>query len=125
MATVAVINAPTGLDLTVIKDTACPTNYNSACFRLCNLAYYSGPVNAAMGNVYLNAVSFNSVTSFSPFTAGRYALTVSRSARPEIPLVTTPITLTQRRIYTAYVLNWNPSPRYDPNLAGRRQKKLI
>lgn len=110
MATVAIINSSTGLDLTIIEDTACPTNYNSACFRLCNLAYYSGPVNAAMGNVYLNAVNFNSVTSFSSFESGRYTLTVSRSARPGLPLVTTPVTLNPRRIYTAYVLNWNPSP---------------
>lgn len=110
MATVAIINSSTGLDLTVIEDTACPTRNNSACFRVCNLAYYSGPVNAAMGNVYLNAVSFNTATSFSPFEAGRYTLTVSRSARPEIPLITTPVTLNRRRIYTAYVLNWNPSP---------------
>lgn len=110
MATVAIINAPGGLDLTMIEDTTCPTNYNNACFRICNLAYFSGPVNAAMGNVYFNAVNFNSATSFSPFTAGNYTLLISRSARPEINLVTTPITLNSRRIYTVYVLNWNASP---------------
>lgn len=110
MATVAIINAPNGLDLTIIEDTACPTNFNSACFRICNLAYYTGPVNAAMGNVYFNAVNFNSATSFSPFEAGNYTLNVSRSVRPEIPLVTTQVTLNRRRIYTAYVLNWNTSP---------------
>lgn len=110
MATVAIINAPGGLDLTVIEDTACPTSYNSACFRICNLAYYSGPVNAAMGNVYFNAVNFRNATSFSPFEAGRYILNVSRSVRPETPLVTTQVTLNRQRIYTAYVLNWNTSP---------------
>lgn len=110
MATVAIINAPGGLDLTMIEDTACPTSYNSSCFRVCNLAYYSGPVNAAIGNVYFNAVNFKNTTSFSPFVAGRYTLNVSRSARPENTLVTTPVTLYRGRIYTAYVLNWNPSP---------------
>lgn len=110
MATVAIINAPSGLDLTMIEDTACPTSYNSSCFRVCNLAYYSGPVNAAIGNVYFNAVNFKNATSFSPFVAGRYTLNVSRSARPETTLVTTPVTLNRGRIYTAYVLNWNPSP---------------
>lgn len=110
MATVAIINASNGLDLTVIEDTTCPTNYNSACFRICNLAYFSGPVNAAMGNVYFNAINFKNVTSFSPFEAGNYTLNVSRSARPEITLVSAPITLNRRRIYTAYVLNWNTSP---------------
>lgn len=110
MATVAIINAPNGLDLTVIEDTACPTSYNSACFRVCNLAYFTGAVNAAMGNVYFNAVNFNNATSFSPFEAGNYTLNVSRSIQPETPLVTASITLNRRRIYTAYVLNWNTSP---------------
>lgn len=109
MATVAIVNAANGLDLTMIEDTACPTSYNTACFRICNLAYYSGPVNAAMGNVYFNAINFNSAASFSPFEAGNYTLNVSRSARPETPLVSTPVTLYRGRIYTAYVLNWNTS----------------
>lgn len=109
MATVAIINASNGLDLTMIEDTACPTNNNSACFRVCNLAYFSGPINAVMGNVYFNAVNFKDAASFSPFEAGNYTLNVSRSVRPEITLVTTPITLNRLRIYTAYVLNWNTS----------------
>ncbi len=110
MATVAIINAPTGLDLTMIEDTACPADNNSACFRVCNLAYYSGPVNAVIGNVYFNAVNFNTAASFSTFGAGTYTLNISRSARPETILVSTPVTLNRRRIYTAYVLNWNASP---------------
>lgn len=110
MATVAIVNGPAGLDLTMIEDTTCPASYNSACFRICNLAYYSGPVNAAMGNVYFNAIKFKTAASFSPFEAGNYTLNVSRSARPETTLVTAPITLNRRRIYTAYVLNWNASP---------------
>lgn len=110
MATVAIVNAPNGLDLTLIEDTACPTTNRSACFRVCNLAYFSGPVNAAMGNVYFNAVNFKTTTSFSPYEAGNYTLNVARSARPETTLVTAPVTLNRRRIYTAYVLNWNTSP---------------
>lgn len=110
MATVAIVNSARGVDLTMIEDTACPTSGNSACFRICNLAYYSGPVNASMGNVYFNVVNFKTATSFSPYNAGSYTLNVARSARPEIPLVTTPITLNRRRIYTAYVLNWNTAP---------------
>lgn len=110
MATVAIVNSANGVDLTMIEDTACPTNNRSACFRICNLAFYSGPVNAAMGNVYFNAVGFKTATSFSPFEAGNYTLNVSRSLRPETTLVTTPVTLNRRRIYTAYVLNWNTAP---------------
>lgn len=110
MATLAIVNASNGLDLTLIEDVACPTNNNSSCFRVCNLAYFSGPINAALGNVYYNAVDFKKATSFSPYEAGNYTLTVARSARPEIPLVTSPVALNRRRIYTAYVLNWNTSP---------------
>lgn len=110
MATVAIINAPAGLDLTMIADTTCPAGSNSACFRVCNLAYFSGPVNASIGNVYFNAVNFNTAASFSSIRSGNYTLNVSRSARPENTLVSTPVTLNRRRIYTAYVLNWNPSP---------------
>lgn len=110
MATVAIINAQSGLDLTMIEDTACPTNNNSSCFRICNLAYYSGPVNASLGNVFFNSVNFRTATSFSSFTSGSYTLSVSRSARPETTLISTPVTLNRRRIYTAYVLNWNASP---------------
>lgn len=110
MSTVAIINSARGLDLTTIADTACPTGNNSACFRLCNLAYYTGAVNANIGNVYFNAIPFREAASFSQFIAGNYTLNVSRSLRPETPLVTSQITLNPRRIYTAYVLNWNPSP---------------
>lgn len=107
MATVAIVNSSTGIDLISIADTACPTSTNTACFRICNLAYYSGPINANMGNVYFNAVGFGQAPSFSQFIAGNYTLNVSRSLRPETPLVTTLVTLNARRIYTAYVFNWN------------------
>lgn len=110
MATVAIVNAPSGLDLTMIEDTACTTNSNTACFRVCNLAFYSGPVNAAIGNVYFNSINFKTAASFSSFNAGTYNLSVSRSARPEMTLINTPVTLNRRRVYTAYVLNWNASP---------------
>lgn len=109
MATIAIINSSAGLDLTSIADTTCQTSYSNACFRVCNLAYYSGAVNVALGNIYFNAVGFNQAASFSPMGAGTYILTVARSARPETTLVTTTITMNPRRIYTLYVLNWNPS----------------
>lgn len=111
MATVAIINASTGLDLALIADTTCSSsNYNTACFRVCNLAYYSGSINANIANVYFNAVGFKTAASFSTFNPGRYTLSISRSARPETTLVSTPVVLGRGRIYTAYVLNWNPSP---------------
>ncbi len=109
MATIAIVNSSTGLDLVSIRDTACPTDWTSSCFRVCNLAYYSGPVNASLGNIYFNSVNFADAASFSRLSSGNYTLRVARSARPENTLVTTPVTLNPSRIYTLYVLNWNPS----------------
>lgn len=109
MATIAIINSSSGLDLLSIADTTCPMPNANACFRVCNLAYYSGPVNVALGNVYFNSVNFKQAASFSSMGPGTYALTLARSARPESTLVNTTITLSPRRIYTLYVLNWNPS----------------
>ena len=76
---------------------------------MCNLAYYSGPINASLGNIYFNSINFSQVTSFSPMASGSYTLRVARSARPETALITTSVNLNPRRIYTLYVLNWNPS----------------
>lgn len=109
MATIAIINSATGLDLSMISDTSCPMSNTNACFRVCNLAYYSGAVNVALGNLYINALGFNRVSSFSPMMSGTYTVTVARSIQPEVPLVTTAVTMRPRRIYTLYVLNWNTS----------------
>lgn len=109
MATMAIVNSSSGLDLISISDTACPTTNTTACFRVCNLAYYTGPVNVAIGNIYFNSVNFSQATSFSPMPSGSYTLRVARSARPETALLTMGVNLNPRRIYTLYVLNWNPS----------------
>lgn len=109
MATVAIINSANGLDLTSIADTACPINNNSACFRISNLAYYTGAVNASISNVFFNSINFKQTASFSQFDPGNYTVNVSQSIRPEIVLVTASVVLNPRRIYTLYVLNWNPS----------------
>lgn len=109
MATIAIINSPSGLDLISIADTTCPFNNNFTCFRVCNLAYYTGHINVSMGNLLFNAISFKETTSFSQLESGNYNITVSQSIRPETALVTASVTLNPRRIYTLYVLNWNPS----------------
>lgn len=109
MATIAIINTANGIDLTSISDIACPTNIGSSCFRACNLAFYSGDVNVSMGNILFNSVGFRQVVSFSRVQSGSYNLVVSRSARPENPLVSTTVTLNSNRIYTLYVLNWGAS----------------
>ena len=110
MATIAVINSSTGLDLTSIADTTCPTPNANACFRVCNLAYYSGPVNTVIGNVYFNSTNFNQAASFSSMGSGTYTVNVARSAQPQNTLVSTTVTLRPGRTYTLYVLNWSPTP---------------
>lgn len=109
MTTIAIVNTTNGIDLTTISDVACPTGAGTSCFRVCNLAFYSGDVNVVLNNLIFNSVSFRQVTSFSRVRSGGYNLTVSRSARPAIPLVNTTVNLASNRIYTLYVLNWNPS----------------
>lgn len=109
MATIAIVNDAGGLDLTSISDTACSTGFNSSCFRVCNLAYFSGPVNVAISNIIFNAVGVGQAASFSRISSGGYNLTVARSARPGNTLINTNIFLNPNRIYTLYVLNWNQS----------------
>ena len=97
-------------DLTSIADTTCPTPNANACFRVCNLAYYSGPVNTVIGNVYFNSTNFNQAASFSSMGSGTYTVNVARSAQPQNTLVSTTVTLRPGRTYTLYVLNWSPTP---------------
>lgn len=65
-ATVAIINAPTGLDLTVIEVLPASSGYNSACFRVCNLAYYSG--RSRVHRKRLFPCHFKDAASFSSLT---------------------------------------------------------
>lgn len=71
MATIAIVNSAGGLNLLSIADTACPTTNTTSCFRVCNLAYYSGPINVSLGNIYFNSINFSQVTSFSPMVSGQ------------------------------------------------------
>lgn len=109
MATIAIVNSASGLDLTMISDTACATGFGYSCFRACNLAYYSGSVNVSIGNVILHTIGVGQAASFSRMNSGNYDVMVSRSARPAVPLVTMNVNLNSNRIYTLYVLNWNQS----------------
>lgn len=109
MATIAIVSDAGGLDLISISDAACATGFGSSCFRVCNLAYYSGPVNVSISNILFNAVGTGQAASFSRISSGGYNLTVARSARPGNTLLDTNIFLSPNRIYTLYVLNWNQS----------------
>lgn len=109
MTTLAIVNAPSGLDVTAISDEACSTNPYSACIRVANLAYYSGDINARVGNIIFSSVAFGDAASFSRVAAGTYSATITRNQNPRNTLLTVPLTLSANRIYTLYVMNWNPS----------------
>ncbi len=110
MTTIAIINSASGLDVLPISDTACATNSFSACIRVANLAYYSGDINVGLGNVVFSSVPFRDVTSFSRVSAGNYTARISHPQRPGNMLLSVPVNLSANRIYTLYLMNWNPSP---------------
>ena len=109
MTTIVIINTASGLDLLPVSDSACATNSFSACIRVANVAYYSGPVNVRIGNVVFSSIPFQDVTSFSRVTSGSYTAQISRPQNPNNPLLSVPLNLNSNRIYTLYVMNWNPS----------------
>ena len=109
MTTIAIINAASGLDVMAISDAACATNSFSACIRVANLAYYSGPINVGLGNLVFSSVPFRDVTSFSRVTAGNYTARISRLQNPGNTLLSVPVSLNANRIYTLFLMNWNPS----------------
>ncbi|WP_242984440.1 DUF4397 domain-containing protein [Clostridium sp. chh4-2] len=109
MTTFAIVNTASGLDLVSITDSPCTTPNFTACFRVCNLAFYTGPVNVVMNNLTFTNVKFAEPASFSKVRPGSYPVSVYQSRRPELALVTTYVNLNVNRIYTLYVLNWNTS----------------
>lgn len=109
MSTIAIVNSSTGLDLLSISDTACTTNAFSSCIRVANLAYYSGSVNVELGNLIFSSVAFSEVSSFSRVSSGNYTARISRPGRPGNVLLSVPLSLSPNRIYTLYIMNWNPS----------------
>lgn len=109
MTTIAIVNSSTGLDLLPVSDTACSTNGFSSCIRVANLAYYSGNLNVEMGNLIFSSVPFSEVTSFSRVSSGNYTVRISNPQRPGYVVLSVPVNLAANRIYTLYIMNWNPS----------------
>lgn len=109
MTTLAIVNASSGIDIVSVSDTSCPAGSYSSCIRVGNLAAYSGDINVTLGNVMFSSVAFGSVTDFNQVSAGSYTAYVARSSQSSTVLLSVPVSLTAGRIYTLYVLNWNPS----------------
>ena len=111
-STIAIVSINNRMSLNTITDGGCGASYNSSCLRVCNLAYASGAVNVTLPNAFMSFTNTQPGTagSFSRLQSGVYSVTVSRSARPAVNLLSTFINLNPNRIYTLYILNWNPSP---------------
>ena len=111
MATVAIINAPTGLDLTVIRGHHLSLRLQLRLFPGLQpgLLQRSGPTRPSETSTSIPC-NLGTLPASAPLTQAAICCPSQRSARPETTLVTTPVILNPRRIYTAYVLNWNPSP---------------
>lgn len=109
MTTFAIVNSSTGLDLVSITDSPCTTPNFTSCIRVCNLAYYTGPVNVVINNLTFTNDAFAQPATFSKVSPGLYPISVYQSSAPGTALVTTYANLNANRIYTLYVLNWNAS----------------
>ena len=101
--TFAIVNTASGLDLISINDAPCTTPNFTSCIRVCNLAFYTGPVSVEMNNLTFTNVQFAQPASFSKVRPGNYPITVYRNRPPQIALVTTYANLLPNRIYTLYV----------------------
>ena len=130
--TIAVINSASGLDLLQISDTSCARPASMSCFRACNLAYYSNPVDILLGDgrVIYSDVRFKEVTSFKRIRPGDYQIDIAETnLRPEprmadietldggvtvfeLPqaLVSTFVTIRPNATYTLYIFSRDTSP---------------
>lgn len=132
MSTIAIINAPTGMDLLQINDVSCNQPANMSCFRACNLASSSGPLNVVLedGRVVFSDVRFKETTIFKRIRPGEYAFyltptvlmpqprsedieTISISGEvvplPEV-LVSFFVNVRGNARYTVYIFSYSSSP---------------
>lgn len=109
--TVALVSSGNRLRLMIINDPGCASASNASCLRVCNLAYYSGSINLSLSNGRLRFTNVRpgETGSFNRLRSGSYSVSVARTSRPFVNLLSTYINLDRSRVYTLYVINWNPS----------------
>ncbi len=73
-STVAIVKTASGMDLMQISDDICPYQGAMACLRLCNLDYYSNPLDllTSGGRVAASNVQYREVTPFKRIRPGEY-----------------------------------------------------
>ena len=131
-STIAIINSASGLDLMQISDSPCLKLPGMSCFRVCNLAYSSNPLDILLadGRVVYSDVRFKEVTSFKRVRRGSYEFYITEtSLRPtprfedietlssniatlEMPevLVSFYVDVRPNAMYTVYILSRDSSP---------------
>ena len=86
--TMAIIPSASGLDLMEISDTPCSNrSYGYSCFRVCNLAYYSNPLDVILydGRIVYSDVRFKEVTSFKQIRPGEYDFYLAETVLSPMP----------------------------------------
>lgn len=130
--TLAIINSATGIDILEISDAPCSRPSNTSCFRVCNLGYYTNPLDILLydGQVIYSDVRFKEVTSFKTIRPGQYYFYVANTIFPVggtsadietvstnpnasmetgSPLVSFTLNTGPDMLNTAYILNWQHS----------------
>lgn len=126
-STMAIINTPGGIDLLQISDTSCVRPASMSCFRVCNLASNTNPLDVILtdGRVVFSDVRFKEVTPFRRARPGEYAFYLAETnLRPmprfmdietmnaetavfELPkaLVSFYVDIGRNAVYTVYILS--------------------
>lgn len=113
-ATIAVINAESGIDIEVIADGGCRKSADMACIRAANLSYNSGTLSVIIGSQFVsfNGLRYRSVSDFKVIWGGYYTYSVVQTAAARFPglgnavLLASYLNLRNDKRYTIYLFNW-------------------
>lgn len=129
--TLAIITTAGGIDLLPISDLPCTKPYNMSCFRVCNLAYGSNPLDVILydGRVVYTDVRYKEVTTFKRIRPGDYQFYVAETSLSPMPhsmdietldsafdlpafpeaIVTFDVEVSPNAMYTVFLLNGSNS----------------
>lgn len=113
-ATIAVLNAESGIDIEVIADGGCEKSADMACVRAANLSYNSGTLSVIIGSQFVtfNGLRYRSVSDFKPVWGGYYTYSVVQSVAARFlgvgntVLLASYLNLRNDKRYTIYLFNW-------------------
>lgn len=132
VTTMAIINTPGGIDLLAVSDVPCARPASLSCFRVCNLASNTNPLDVILtdGRVVFSDVRFKEATPYRRARPGEYQFYLAETnLRPmprfmdietvsgdtavfELPqaLVSFYVDIGSNAIYTVYILSGSGTP---------------